>query len=269
MRPGRKLRNLNVWQQGIVRHRAARHRASLRRGGASGAGAAHGGWARAFFRRLLGRRATAAREGEPAVQGSKAAGEQVPSAASPQGLARPELREGMLSRRAIAMPGQSSSPPRIARADTFNVAVCRDVRFWQRGSEFVAAARGGFDTGAGPEHVLQRRAYWRQRSLRQSAAGRGATSKATQSLRLLFRALAARQVRDDDGQPRLGPASAAAAAAGAVNVGGRSRKTANKKTLQPVAAAAGTRRTKSFRDHQFRQQGLNLLEKTLRAKKQP
>lgn len=227
MRPNRKLRDLNVWQQGIQRHRAA----------ARCGGAAHGGWARAFFRRLLGRRSAAPKESTPSGSTPNVAGAQAVPAGAPQGRARPELREGMLSRRAITMPGQTGSPPKIARADAFNIAHCRDVRIWQHGREFVAAACDGFDTGAGPEHALQRRTYWRQRSLRRSAtAAAGSASKAAQAMRLLLRALAARQTPDDAAQ-WVPVASMGTAAPGTVNLGGRSRKTANKHVPQPVAAA--------------------------------
>jgi hypothetical protein len=156
----------------------------------------------------------------------------------------------------------------MTRAESINVPQTRDLRIWQRGREFVAAACGGFDVGAGPQHALERRAFWRQRSQRRGAAARRpAASQAAQSLRLLLRGLAARQKGEEVG-PLSASAPSLAASSGNVAVGGRSRKTANRKVRQPIAAAAGIRPNKSFRDHRFQQQGLRLLEKALRAKKQ-
>jgi hypothetical protein len=254
MRPGRKLHNLNVWQRGIQNYRAAQ-----RPSGGSTEPTAHGGWAKAIFRRLLGRRAATAKGGgkAPGIYlaaggGAAASG----SLAAPKLGARPEIDEGMLSRRVVSATSLAS-PPRMTQVGPINVGATRDLRFWQRGKEFVAAACGGFDTGAGPAHAAERRAFWRQRSRRPAAAtARSSVAKATQSLRLLLRALAKGSTRDEVGQVAPGHIAA---------VG--SRKATKKATPQPVAAAAGARRVKSFRDHKFRQQGLALLEKALRTKK--
>ncbi len=268
MRPSRKLRNLNVWQQGIAQHRALQHRGAASSHGSS----APGGWAKAFFRRLLGRRAAAAKGGEPSLSASSRPAAENLALAISQYADRPELREAMLSRRALTMPGQGASPPRMVQAGAIDVSLCRDLRFWRRGKEFVAAALGGFDPGAGAEHAAQRRAFWRQRSQRRTAVvSPSPTSKAAQSLRSLLRALAAGQGRDEVSHDEVGRDDvnqiAVGTPAGTVSIGGRSRKTANRKVPQPVAAAAGMRRAKSFRDHKFRQQGLGLLQKALRAKK--
>jgi hypothetical protein len=264
MRHSRKLRNLNVWQQGIDQHRASRQRGSA----SVSRPAAAGGWAKAFFRRLLGRRSAGGRA-VAETAGAAAAGisrpgsaQQLPPTAKSADLA---LSEGMLSRRPVTATGQSAAPPRIARAEEINVRGCRDLRLWNRGKEFVAAALGGFDPGAGAEHAAQRRALWRQRSQRRALVARaGAASKAAQSLRLLLRAVAARPARDEVGHAAVGTP------AGTVVIADRPRRASNRPAPQPVAvaAAAGTRRGRSFRDHKFRQQGFRMLEKALRARKQ-
>jgi hypothetical protein len=253
MRPSRKLHNLNVWQRGIQRYRGAK-----RPDAAVAEPAAHRGWAKAFFRRLLGRRAAIAKGAAPP---SVRAGEGGPYSTSAGSLAagkefaaRAGIQEGLLSRR-VAASGQTASLPRMTQVGTVNVSGARDLRFWQRGKEFVAAACGGFDTGAGAAYAAERRKFWRQRSQRRAApASRGPAAAATQSLRLLIRSLAKSGGRDEIGPASVGLSTAAG-----------SRKATKPGLRQPVALATGVRRTKTFRDQKLRQRGLRLLEKALRT----
>jgi len=248
MRPDRKLQSLNVWQQGIQQYRAAQ-----RRGEASGA--ARGGWARAFLRRLLGRRATSA--GGDASSKQLGPNELVAAnnKGTPGGPSNAQsdlaLREGMLSRRRCA-GGSQSAAKRVVQAGSIDVSASRDLRFWQRGKEFSAAAKGGFDPGAGPAYLAQRRGMWTHRALARRPVVAGHVQSAAQSMRRLLRSLTTRPSREV-----IGPVALAAA-------GGK----AASKAPQPIAAAAGVRRTKSFRDANFRQQGFRLMEKALRSKSQ-
>jgi hypothetical protein len=252
MRPSRKLHNLNVWQRGIQQHRGTQ-----RTEGVSVEPRAQRGWAKAFFRRLLGRRAATIKGAAPprAFGLTGAPGSSGSRAAAKQAVVRSEISESMLSR--LATVGKTDSLSRMTQAGDINVTSGRDLRFWQRGKEFVAAACGGFDTGAGPAYVAERRMFWRQRSQRRAApVARGPAAAATQSLRLLLRSLARGADRDQIGQ----------ASASLAQVAGGSRRT-NKQVVRPtVAAAAGLRRTKSFRDQKVRQQGFRLLKKAFRIK---
>jgi hypothetical protein len=247
LRPDRKLRNLNVWQRGIEHYRSGQ-----RERGAAGSAPAQG-WAKALFRRLLGRRAAGASSSAKgmttaplgAIAQNSAADGPAQLTASRTGDQRPEIREGMLSRRAV-LSAQAASPSRMTHVGTIDVAGCRDLRFWRRGREFVAAAHGGFDAGGGAEYLAQRRV---------ATVSRSQASQAALSLRLLLRAVASRSAKDD----------VAPLPVGSVAPAGLSRKSVQNKPPRPVAIAAGARRGKSFRDPKFRQQGLGLLEKALRA----
>jgi hypothetical protein len=263
-RRGRRLRKLNVWQRGIEHYRAAQ-----RDLGAVGGAPDERGWAKALFRRLLGRCASGASPRDKGPKGKTlgqlaltghAAGGAAASASAAHGLGdqRPEIREGMLSRRPM-LSAQGPSPSKMTRAGGVNPAHCRDLRLWQRGREFVAAATGGFDPGGSAEYLAERRAFWRQRSQRQAAAApRGPASRAALSLRLLLRAVAARAGQGEGGPVPLGSAAPA----------GLSRKAPQSRPARPIAAAAGPPRSKTFRDQGFRRQGLKMLEKALHARQQ-
>src|SRR5439155_19544812 len=151
------------------------YRASQRDRGAAGSAPAQRGWAKALFRRLLGRRTGGAKVSAkgsiagPLTAAAQTAAGHAPSSVTAGREARPEIREGMLSRRAI-LSAQSASPSHMTHVGTINVGGCRDLRLWQRGREFVAAAQGGYDAAGGAQYLAERRTFWRQRWPRRAAA---------------------------------------------------------------------------------------------------